>query len=102
MFDAHQWSNKDVRDLNDVNGTQCPIAIEHHILNQLELNKLIHASTSEQMLIELKEALSFRKRRVKLNDMIAYELNVETMEGYAEYTMIKSLGQLNPKNMIKD
>ena len=97
MFHAHQWSKKDVRDINDIKGTQYPIAIEHHTLKQLEIEKLIHASTSEQMLIDLKEALSYRKRRVKLNDMISYELNVETMEGYAEYMMIKSLRQLNPK-----
>jgi len=77
-------------------GLSNPIAIEHHTLKQLELEKLIYASTSEQMLIHLKEALSFRKRRVKLNDMMSYELNIETMEGYAEYMMIKSLRQLNP------
>ncbi len=82
MFHAHQWSKEGVRDINDINGTQYPISIEHHTLKQLELKKLVQASTSEQILLHLKEALSFRKRRIELNEMIDYELNIETMEGY--------------------
>jgi len=97
MFHAHQRTHKDVRDINAVKGTQYPSVIEQRTLKQLELKKLIHASTSEPMLIELKETLSFRKRRVKLNDMMSYDLNIDTIKGYAEYMMIKSLRQLNPK-----
>ncbi len=99
MFHAHQVTMGENRFYSDLDALSYPLVYDNLNLKANEfkvLSKAINAKDFNQMQKLFIDFMSIRKKRFALiGENYTYEKSIETVEGTAEYLMLKSLSVLN-------
>lgn len=99
MFHAHQVTMGENRFFNDLDALSYPLEYDNLNLKANEfkvLSEAINAKDFNQMQKGFIDFISIRNKRFELiGENSTYEKSIETVEGTAEYLMLKSLSILN-------